>query len=113
GDIVAFRSPPLAAVGDVTFFARVIGLPSETIEGRDRKIYIGGNVFSERYLPSDVYSRDFPPSRIPPDHYWLLGDNRLNARDSTFMGAIDKSLIRARLTRITSPQGRRKPLANT
>jgi signal peptidase I len=72
---------------------RVIGLPGETIEGRSGEIYIDGKPLDEPYLPPNVRSKDFAPERIPPDRYWVLGDNRQDSRDSTFFKSIDKGSV--------------------
>jgi signal peptidase I len=72
---------------------RVIGLPGESIEGRGGNIYIDGRIIDEPYLPADVRSREFPPEKVPPDHYWVLGDNRLDSKDSTFFKSIGQSAI--------------------
>jgi signal peptidase I len=80
---------------------RLIGLPGETIEGRDGKIYIDGRELDEPYLPDGVKSRTFGPEKIPPDHYFMLGDNRQYSKDSTFFGPIArKDLIGRAFMRI-------------
>lgn len=100
GDIVVFKAPPGAATAQVKdLIKRVIGLPGETIEGRNGSIYITkpgetqARPLDEPYLPPDVRSRDFPPEKIPPDKIYVLGDNRQDSRDSTFFHAIDESAI--------------------
>jgi signal peptidase I len=94
GDIVVFEAPPGTATNEVKdLIKRVIGLPGESIEGRGGNIYIDGRLIDEPYLPADVRSREFPPEKIPPDHYWVLGDNRLDSRDSTFFKSIAQSAV--------------------
>ena len=100
GDIVVFKAPPGAATAQVKdLIKRVIGLPGETIEGRNGSIYItrpgeaGAKPLDEPYLPPDVRSRDFPPEKIPQDKIYVLGDNRQDSRDSTFFHAIDEDAI--------------------
>ena len=94
GDIVVFKAPPGAATAQVKdLIKRIVGLPGETIEGRNGSISINGQPLDEPYLSPDVRSRDFPPEKIPPDKYYVLGDNRQDSRDSTFFHAIDASAI--------------------
>jgi signal peptidase I len=94
GDIVVFKAPPGAATAQVKdLIKRIVGLPGETIEGRNGSISINGQPLDEPYLSPDVRSRDFPPEKIPPDKYYVLGDNRQDSRDSTFFHAIDESAI--------------------
>ena len=94
GDIVVFKAPEGAATAQVKdLIKRVVGLPGETIEGRNGNIFIDGKPLDEPYLPPDVRSRDFPPEKIPPDKIYVLGDNRQDSRDSTFFHAVDESAI--------------------
>jgi signal peptidase I len=95
GDIVVFDAPPGAATAQVKdLIKRVVGLPGETIEGRNGSIFINGKPIDEPYLPPDVRSRDFPPAKVPPKEIWVLGDNRQDSRDSTFFGPItEKSIV--------------------
>jgi signal peptidase I len=94
GDIVVFDAPPGAATAQVKdLIKRVVGLPGETIEGRNGSIFINGKPLDEPYLPPDVRSRDFPPAKVPPKEIWVLGDNRQDSRDSTFFGPITEHSI--------------------
>ncbi|HET9772567.1 MAG TPA: signal peptidase I [Acidimicrobiia bacterium] len=94
GDIVVFKAPPGAATAQVKdLIKRVVGLPGETIEGRNGGIVIDGKPLDEPYLPPDVRSRDFPPEKVPPNKIYVLGDNRQDSRDSTFFHAIDEDAI--------------------
>lgn len=92
GDVVVFKAPPAAATGDVKdLVKRIVGLPGDTIEGRDGRIYINGKLLTEPYLPAGTQSRTFGPEHVPPDGYFMLGDNRQFSKDSTFFGAIKRS----------------------
>jgi len=98
GDIVAFWSPENPKMRLVK---RVIGLPGETIEERDRVIYINGRKLDEPYavhIDAHVYPANVPapggldrrdnfgPLVIPPDRFFMMGDNRDNSNDSRFWG---------------------------
>lgn len=98
GDIVVFKAPEgqeTAGVEDLV--KRVVGLPGETVEGRDGAIYIDGNLLEEPYLSDGTASQDFEPETVPPDHFFVLGDNRQNSKDSTYFGAIAGSAIVGRV----------------
>ena len=105
GDIVVFESPPNESENK-DLIKRVVGLPGETIEAHDGRIYIDGQALDEPYLEPDVIT-DGPicrdPARagcegsekmvVPADQYFVLGDMRGNSRDSRYFGAISERLI--------------------
>lgn len=66
---------------------RVIGLPGETVEFKDNKLYINGKYYEEKYLSDDIVTDDFSLEElnyttIPDDMYLVLGDNRGDSMDS-------------------------------
>lgn len=81
-DIVIFRFPDDEKR---LFVKRIIGLPGETVNIRDGKVYIDG---SEKPLPDGFCPErplgDFGPFKVPEDHYFMLGDNRQHSNDSRF-----------------------------
>lgn len=94
GDIVVFRYPIDEArhekdgsVKRTNFIKRIIGLPGETVEIRDAKIYINGSEtpLEEDYLKEEwlVYSDGFT-FQVPEGCYLMLGDNRNNSKDSRY-----------------------------
>ena len=108
GDIIVFHAPPGAATNGVKdLIKRVVGLPGDTIEGRDGIVYINGRPLDEGYLRPEVRSTTFGPKTVPesgicdPAHpengdgpcYFMMGDNRQGSRDSTKFGPIGEDSI--------------------
>jgi signal peptidase I len=94
GDIVVFERPGEETAAEVKdLIKRVIALPGETIEAREGHVYINGRLLEESYLEDDVATDEIPRQTIPADHYWVMGDNRANSRDSRSFKAIAKSEI--------------------
>lgn len=92
GDIVVFESPQ--ASGEVRdLIKRIIGLPGETIEGRGGRIYLDGKPLAEPWLPDGVRTDDFRPVTIGPDHYFVMGDNRVDSRDSRVFGPVSRGAL--------------------
>ncbi len=64
------------------YVKRIIGLPGETVELRDGKVFIDGGALKEGgYIPEEPKG-DFGPFAVPDDHYFMLGDNRNHSHDS-------------------------------
>ena len=94
GDIVVFSRPPGENDPKIKdLIKRVIGLPGDTIEGRDGQILIDGRTLNESYVAKNSPMADFPPRKVPPGHLFVMGDNRGNSKDSRVFGPIAKSLI--------------------
>jgi signal peptidase I len=97
GDIVVFLRPPAAQCGkeDSDFVKRVIGLPGETISGKDGQVYIDGQRLAEPWLPkvSSTYTSNFGPDKIPAGEYFMMGDHRTTSCDSRYWGPVKRSAI--------------------
>jgi signal peptidase I len=85
GDIVVFKAPPGIDPSVKDLVKRVIGLPGETVAARgDGHVYINGTALVEKWLPVGVRTEGFDPLKIPPDSFFVLGDNRPNSKDSRY-----------------------------
>lgn len=101
GDVVVFKYP---LDESVSYIKRIIGMPGDTLEIRNKKVLINGKILNESYIvhiDSVIYAvepgRDnTAPVIIPPDHYYVLGDNRDNSLDSRFWGFITRGQIKGK-----------------
>jgi signal peptidase I len=94
GDVVVFERPPgLPDTSIKDLIKRVIGLPGDSIEGRNGRIVINGQYLNEPYLKSDVVTSTFGPVKIPAGMYFVMGDNRQASEDSRVFGPIAEKLI--------------------
>lgn len=103
GDIIIFEYPEDP---DVDFIKRVIGIPGDEIEIRDKQLYRNGKPVRESYVQfvdqNEIKAtRDnFGPITVPPDQYFVMGDNRDNSHDSRFWGCVKREAIVAKAWRI-------------
>lgn len=109
GHVVVFKFPE-----DPTrdFIKRVIGLPGETVEIRDKTVFINGQALVEPYahflepplhhddpeygLRSEGVRDNWGPEVVPAGHLFVLGDNRDNSRDSRFWGFLPRDQVKGR-----------------
>jgi signal peptidase I len=80
GDVIVFRAVPAAQPGR-DFVKRIVGLPGETIAIHNNTVYINHRPLHETYRRRPM-SYTFPSLKIPPNDYFVLGDNRDNSEDS-------------------------------
>ena len=81
-DIIIFKFPDDESQ---LFIKRLIGLPGETVEIRDGKVYINGSdePLDDSFVP-EVPTGNYGPYKVPENSYFMLGDNREYSRDSRF-----------------------------
>lgn len=95
GDIVVFIYPEDRSKD---FIKRVIGIGGDTIEIRNKKIFLNGlphndsnSVYSDDFIiPGSIQPRDnFGPITVRPGTIFVMGDNRDQSYDSRFWGFVD------------------------
>jgi signal peptidase I len=96
-DIVVFKAPPGTDKSVKDLVKRVIGLPGETVQGKDGHVWINGHQLKESYLPAGITTSDFAPVKVPPSSYWVMGDNRPYSKDSRYFKFIRKKDIVGRV----------------
>ena len=107
-DVLVFKYPEEPARD---FIKRVIGLPGETVELRDKKVYINGTALDEPYVhflsppsgPSELHEvtsfdvrERYGPVTVPPDRYFMMGDNRDNSQDSRYWGFLPRDYVKGK-----------------
>ncbi|MGE0704156.1 MAG: signal peptidase I [Vicinamibacterales bacterium] len=108
GDVVVFKYPEEP---ERDFIKRVIGLPGETLELREKRVFIDGQPLDEPYVhfimsPSgpaemrelttfDVRER-YGPVMVPENQYFVMGDNRDNSQDSRYWGFLPREYIKGK-----------------
>jgi len=108
-DVVVFKYPEEP---ERDFIKRVIGLPGETVELRQKKVYINGQPLNEPYVHflqpprtgasefNEVTSFDvrerYGPVTVPPNQYFVMGDNRDNSQDSRYWGFLPRDLVKGK-----------------
>ncbi len=101
GDVLVFKYPQEP---ERDFIKRVVGLPGETVELRQSRLFIDGKPVDEPYLelmrpdgrmPPDIRGT-FGPQVVPEGHVFMMGDNRGDSEDSRYWGALPMEYIKGR-----------------
>jgi len=118
GDIAVFNPTEALQQQDFedAFIKRIIGLPGESIEIKQKKVFVDGEPLDEPYilepLEADWKPEDLDiPKVIPPDHYFVLGDNRNNSYSSHYWGYVPREKLVGRATQRFWPLGRAGAIA--
>lgn len=81
---------------------RIIGIPGDTIDFKDEKLYINGKEQTVDYITANLWKEEGMiayPFTLADDSYFVLGDNQLNSFDSRYeeYGKVEKSQIEGKV----------------
>ena len=103
GDIVVFKYPNNR---DIDYIKRIIGVPGDTIEIRNKQLIRNGQAISESYIRHSQPNLMLPvrdnygPVTVPAGKYFMMGDNRDDSQDSRFWGFVDRLELHGKAWRI-------------
>lgn len=102
--VIAFFAPN--GSGRV-YIKRVVGLPGETVQIKDKKVYINGRLLEDDPVKDEILTAGLAGSEITlkEGEYFVLGDNRNSSEDSRFagVGLIQEQDILGSVWAISSP----------
>lgn len=91
GDIIVFWYP---LERSKSFIKRVVGLPGETVEIRQGRVYVNDRRLEEPYVPPRFADAGtYGPIHVPQDAYYVLGDHRTSSNDSRVFGPVYSRFI--------------------
>jgi signal peptidase I len=106
GDVIVFRYPQDERR---TFIERIVGMPGDLISVRGREVVLNGTVLTEPYVRRGEsaldnvgdttvcrYAYGCDSITVPPDSYFVIGDNRDNSQDSRHWGFVKKEQVRGK-----------------
>ena len=91
GDILVFNSlVESEAAQGIMLIKRVVGLPGETVQIRDQKVYVNGIELDEPYIkePCQINRCRDDSWTLGANEFFMMGDNRNNSRDSRRFGPV-------------------------
>ena len=100
GDIVVFSATEALKQQNFkdAFIKRLIGLPGDKVEVKGGKVYVNNQPLEENYI-DEAPSYQFGPVTVPPNSYFVLGDNRNNSYDSHYWGFVPRENIIGKATK--------------
>jgi signal peptidase I len=105
GDIIVFKYPQDEKRD---FIKRIIGGPGDTVQVRGAQVFVNGRPLDEPYVkghpsrahvgtpPYCGYAYGCEPTVVPPDSYFVMGDNRDNSQDSRYWGFVKRDKIKGK-----------------
>lgn len=108
GDIILFKATYYLVDFDIEYDSdefytkRIIGLPGETVEIKDGKVYIDSILLEEDYTKGITFLEfsfddDYDKVIVPENEYYVLGDNREDSNDSRNFGTVLKEKIKGKM----------------
>ncbi len=93
GDILVFKAPPAEHCGEVVtdLVKRVIGLPGDHLTSKGNTIYDNGLAVKETWTHSEPLGTSIGNVIVPPNAYFMMGDNHADSCDSRMWGSVPKA----------------------
>ena len=102
GDVIVFQFPQDPSKD---FIKRCVATGGQTIEIKDKQVYVDGVKLREPYAvhkdptirpPGYDFRDNYGPFTVPPGELFMMGDNRDNSNDSRYWGPVDFDLVRGK-----------------
>jgi signal peptidase I len=105
GDIVILKDPNNRLGFREFLVKRIVGLPGETIEVSNEKLYINGVEYTEPYIDAEIQDGNYGPTVVPEGDFFVMGDNRhrYESTDSRIFGPVPEKLIKGKAQFIMWP----------
>lgn len=105
GDVIVFEFPQNP---QVDYVKRIIALPGDVISVIGQKVIVDGVTLQEPYINKADPLNPYPPIRktiVPPNDYFVMGDNRGNSSDSRQWGFVPRANIIGKAAFVYWPPG--------
>jgi signal peptidase I len=106
GELIVFRTKGIPAMNtDTIYVKRLVGLPDDVIQIRRGALYVNGAKTTYlgpehamiSYTNAGLLSNSLTEFRVPPNGYFVLGDNSAHSQDSRYWGVVPKENVRGRV----------------
>jgi signal peptidase I len=115
GDIIVFKAPPAEhqscedpQVQDLV--KRIIAVPSDTIRSVGNVIFVNGAPLKQPWSHTAMLGQKIPTQTIPPNQFYVMGDNRPESCDSRVWGTVPRANIIGKAIFVFWPPSHIKPL---
>jgi len=89
GELWVLNNPRPDDGNGLTLVKRVVAGPGDTVAVRDGRLLVEGQPVDEPYVPEPM-AYEVEPTKLAPDTFWVLGDNRNASEDSHSWGAVPR-----------------------